>query len=207
MDVLQLMVHASLMVKLVLVLLLFLSVVSWAVIVHKHTYLSRASKETATFMHALESGAPLHNLAELARTLPASPLAGLFLHVTNASTGMSPDRMGSSLARATTREVERLHAHLMILATTGSSAPFIGLFGTVWGIVHSFQEIGAAGTASLAVVAPGIAEALVATAAGLAVAIPAVAAYNHQMNRVAHLAAEVESVATELPGIVSTRVP
>jgi len=206
MDVLQLIVHASLMVKLVLAFLLLLSVLSWAVIVHKHGYLSRAARQTTTFMAALESGMPLHTLADLARTLPASPLAALFLHVNSAAAAMSPDRLGSSLARATTREVEKLHAHLMILATTGSSAPFIGLFGTVWGIVHAFQEIGAAGSASLAVVAPGIAEALVTTAAGLAVAIPAVAAYNHQMNRVAHLAAEVESVASELPSIVSTRV-
>lgn len=207
MDVLQLIVHASLMVKLVLVFLLALSVISWAVIFHKQGYLSRAARESAAFMQALESGTSLHELVEIARRLPASPHASLFLHVNQSAAGMSPDRHGSSLARATTREVERLHAHLMILATTGSSAPFIGLFGTVWGIVHAFQEIGAAGTASLAVVAPGIAEALVTTAAGLAVAIPAVAAYNHQMNRVAHLAAEVESVAAELPGLVSARVP
>ena len=207
MDVIPLIVHASMMVKLVLVFLLVLSVLSWTVIVHKQGYLSRAGRETAKFMEGLESGMALHDLADLARTLPASPLAVLFLHIMQATAGMSPDRLGSSLARATTREVERLHAHLMILATTGSSAPFIGLFGTVWGIVHAFQEIGTAGSASLAVVAPGIAEALVTTAAGLAVAIPAVAAYNHQMSRVAHLAAEVESVATELPGIVSTRRP
>ena len=204
MDMIDLIVRASVMVKLVLGSLLLLSVLSWAVILYKSLHLQRASRESAAFMEAFESGIRLPRLAERARALPASPLAGVFLHAMGLKTGISPDRLRSALMRATVRETQRLHEHLILLATTGSSAPFIGLFGTVWGIMHAFQQIGATGSASLAVVAPGIAEALVTTAAGLAAAIPAVIAYNYHTHQAEQLVAEIEPVAAELAHMITT---
>ena len=204
MNFVDLILHASLMVKFVLLLLLLLSVLSWGTMLYKSYHLRRAVRDSAAFMDAFEAGTPIPRLAELARTLPASPLTGVFLHVMSVKGGIPPDRLRSAIERATVRETQRLHSYLIILATTGSSAPFIGLFGTVWGIVHAFQQIGASGSASLAVVAPGIAEALVTTAAGLAAAIPAVVAYNYQMNQAGQLEAEIEPVTGELLTLFSS---
>ena len=204
MDMIELMLRASVMVKLVLCALLLLSILSWAVILYKCFHLQRAARESAAFMEAFESGIRVPRLAERARAWPTSPLAGVFLHAMSLKPGLSSDRLRSALMRATVRETQRLHAHLILLATTGSSAPFIGLFGTVWGIMHAFQQIGSAGSASLAVVAPGIAEALVTTAAGLAAAIPAVIAYNYQTHQAEQLVAEIEPVAAELAHMITT---
>ena len=204
MNFLDLILHASVMVKFVLFFLLLLSVLSWGTMFYKYYHLRRAVRDSTAFMDAFEAGTPIPRHAELARTLPASPLTGVFLRVMSVKGGIPPDRLRSVLERATVRETQRLHAHLIILATTGSSAPFIGLFGTVWGIVHAFQQIGASGSASLAVVAPGIAEALVTTAAGLAAAIPAVVAYNYQTNQAGQLEAEIESVTGELLSLFSS---
>ena len=140
---LDLFFHASLPIKLVLVVLAGFSVFSWGVILYKARQFSRASRQTG------ESRGR-------SRSLPA-------------------------------QEREELESYLIVLATTGSTAPFIGLLGTVWGIMDAFRGIGAAGSASLAVVAPAIAEALVTTAAGLAAAIPAVIAYNVFVNRLGKL--------------------
>jgi biopolymer transport protein TolQ len=109
-----------------------------------------------------------------------------------------------ALASAQIREGERQEAFLSFLATTGNSAPFIGLFGTVWGIMDSFRNIGLAGSASLAVVAPGISEALIATAAGLFTAIPAVMAYNYFANRVRVMAGDMEAFSSEFLSIIET---
>jgi biopolymer transport protein TolQ len=112
------------------------------------------------------------------------------------------DNIARALRRATTSEITRLERYTTFLATTGSTAPFIGLFGTVWGIMTAFKGIGETGSASLAVVAPGIAEALVATAIGLVAAIPAVMGYNHFQNRIKVLIAEMDSFSTEFLNIV-----
>ena len=205
MNIIELILHAGVLVKLVLLCLWILSVVSWCIIGYKQYYLGRAARESAVFMEAFESGMSPNKLTELSRTLPASPLARIFLHMMEIKADLPSDRMHSALGRTITRETQRLHTYLIVLATTGSSSPFIGLFGTVWGIVNAFQRIGATGSASLAVVAPGIAEALVTTAAGLAVAIPAVVAYNYQVSRAEQLRAEIEPVAVELAEIVSSR--
>ena len=195
MNILELMLRASVMVKLVLVCLVGFSVLSWCVILYKQYCLWKAARESAAFMDAFESGTPTAQLLDLAQTMPSSPVANVFLYAAHARGSVPTDRLRGSLVRATARETQRLHSHLGLLATTGSSTPFIGLFGTVWGIVHAFQHIGTVGSASLAVVAPGIAEALVTTAAGLAAAIPAVIAYNYQLNLADQLTAELESVA------------
>src|SRR5204863_7000972 len=112
-----------------------------------------------------------------------------------------------ALRRATALEVAQLERYLPFLATTASATPFIGLFGTVWGIIAAFHGIGQQGSASLAVVAPGISEALIATAAGLAAAIPAVIGYNFFVNRVKHWATEMESFSLDLLNLFSRPVP
>jgi biopolymer transport protein TolQ len=112
------------------------------------------------------------------------------------------DNVARALRRATTQETQRLERYLTFLATTGSTAPFIGLFGTVWGIMDSFRGIGLTGSASLAVVAPGISEALVATAIGLVAAIPAVMGYNHFVNKVNVLTGEMDNFSQEFLNIV-----
>jgi biopolymer transport protein TolQ len=112
------------------------------------------------------------------------------------------DNIARALRRATTSEITRLEKYLTFLATTGATAPFIGLFGTVWGIMTAFKGIGETGSASLAVVAPGIAEALIATAIGLAAAIPAVMGYNHFQHKIKVVISEMDSFATEFLNIV-----
>jgi biopolymer transport protein TolQ len=204
MNVFELIGSAGLVVKLVLWVLLVCSVLSWSVIASKAYVLRLAVRETAAFVAAFESGAALPKLGQLAKTLPHSPLAGIFLHALTVSDDLSPERLKSSLARSTTQHLQKLQSHLIILATVGSSAPFVGLFGTVWGIINAFQRIAQAGSASLAVVAPGIAEALVATAVGLAVAIPAVVGYNHLMHQASRLAEETDAVSSQLQELVTT---
>ena len=112
------------------------------------------------------------------------------------------DNLKLAVRKAQEHESDRLASSISILATTGSATPFIGLFGTVWGIMASFQSIGERGSASLAVVAPGISEALVATAAGLAVAIPAVIFYNYFSNRVAEFESDIESFSTDFINLI-----
>jgi biopolymer transport protein TolQ len=112
------------------------------------------------------------------------------------------DNIARALRRATTSEITRLERKLTFLATTGSTAPFIGLFGTVWGIMNAFKGIGESGSASLAVVAPGIAEALIATAIGLVAAIPAVMGYNHFQHKIKVLIGVMDSFSTEFLNIV-----
>ena len=116
------------------------------------------------------------------------------------------DNISRALRRATTSEITRLEKYLTFLATTGSTAPFIGLFGTVWGIMTAFKGIGETGSASLAVVAPGIAEALVATAVGLVAAIPAVMGYNHFQHKIKVLISEMDSFSTEYLNIVQRSI-
>ncbi len=116
------------------------------------------------------------------------------------------ENISRALRRATTSEITRLEKYLTFLATTGSTAPFIGLFGTVWGIMTAFKGIGETGSASLAVVAPGIAEALVATAVGLVAAIPAVMGYNHFQHKIKVLISEMDSFTTEYLNIVQRSI-
>jgi biopolymer transport protein TolQ len=127
-----------------------------------------------------------------------SPLANLFRSVYSEKTYTDRDELKRMLKRYSALESAKLERYLNFLATTGSSTPFIGLFGTVWGIMNSFRGIGAAGSASLAVVAPGIAEALIATAIGLAAAIPAVIAYNYYLSRANRMIIEMEDFSEEL---------
>ncbi len=216
---------AGWVVKGVMVLLLLFSVICWGIILTKAIVLSRAGKHTQLFFDAFRESRKFSILYSEAKQLTFSPLAQVFkagyaelnrlsriqgAHQKSAPEG-SPepeyertgmDNIIRSLKQAVTAERTRLERGVNFLATTGSAAPFIGLFGTVWGIMESFRSIGVMKSASLAVVAPGIAEALIATAAGLAAAIPAVIFYNYFLNRINTIATEMDNFSAELINII-----
>jgi len=196
-SVIDMIFNAGPMVKFVLLILMTLSVGCWCVIVLKYRLIRRARKESGEFISLFRQRKNYSALYRDTDNLPDSHLAEIFrvgyaelsrvgksLETRNLlELSTNPEVLLENVDRAIqggmTAERQRLERFLPLLATTGSTAPFIGLFGTVWGIMTSFQEIGIKGAANLAVVAPGISEALVATAIGLGAAIPAVAAYNH----------------------------
>ncbi len=180
-TILNLIFQAGPVVKLVMLILLFFSVASWAIIIHKHLLLYRVDKETNTFNDLMQSR-DWDSLNKAIGRFSLSPVAKIFKAAHSAKDRGWED-VRRVLKRVEATEAARLEKNLTFLATTGSTAPFIGLFGTVWGIMNSFRGIGRLGSASLAVVAPGIAEALIATAAGLVAAIPAVIAYNYYLSR------------------------
>ncbi|MDH5202395.1 MAG: protein TolQ [Nitrospirota bacterium] len=195
---LQLVLRAGWVVKGVLILLLFFSVVSWAIIFFKQRYFSRANKETEQFLRAYRTGRDPKTIYQSTRSLMLSPIANVFKAVYMDEAHKEKSEIKRLLRRYEALESAKLEKYLNFLATTGSTTPFIGLFGTVWGIMNSFESIGASGAASLAVVAPGIAEALIATAAGLAAAIPAVIAYNYYLSMARRMIIEMEDFSEEL---------
>jgi biopolymer transport protein TolQ len=225
-DILQIVSNAGLVVQLVLLLLLFFSITSWAIIVIKVRYISRAYKESAYFTNFFWKSRDLSSAFVKAKQLQNSPVARIFrvgymelkklsqsgLTVTSATQSGNgatldkrfhgTDNLKRALRRAINSEMTRLTQMVPFLATTGNTTPFIGLFGTVWGIMNSFHSIGIRGSANLAAVAPGISEALVATAAGLAVAIPAVIAFNYFMQKIRSIESELQSFAADLLNIV-----
>ena len=210
----------GIIVKLVLLVLVYFSVVSWAIIFYKFIQVRKANQESERFLVFFWQTKRFDAVSAQVDRFANSPLSILFTegynelkklgqkveetndpNVITADLG-GVDNIARALRRATTSEITRLEKYLAFLATTGSTAPFIGLFGTVWGIMTSFKGIGETGSASLAVVAPGIAEALVATAIGLVAAIPAVIGYNHFQTRIKVLIAEMDNFATEFLNIV-----
>ena len=202
----QLVLQAGAVVKGVLFVLLFFSVFSWAIIVYKHRYLTQASKESDAFLEQFRRGraaAHLKGLLNATAALRYSPIANVFRAVSSEPGRLAREEIQRLLRRYEALESAKLESRLTFLATTGSTTPFIGLFGTVWGIMNAFRGIGAAGSASLAVVAPGIAEALITTAAGLAAAIPAVVAYNYYLSRARRMIIEMEDFSEELIGVLA----
>ena len=181
-TVLTLILKAGIVVKFVLLILLFFSVMSWAIIFFKFRLFAKVEKESADFHNLYIKSKSWDSLYQSTKRLSLSPLANLF-RAAYAIEDSDRVEIRRTLKRVESMEAARLERHLTFLATTGSTTPFIGLFGTVWGIMNSFMGIGRIGVASLAVVAPGIAEALIATAAGLAAAIPAVVAYNYYLSK------------------------
>jgi biopolymer transport protein TolQ len=196
-TVLTLILRAGPVVKMVLLILLFFSVISWAIIFYKYRVLSRGERESDEFQRQFRKSRELDNLYSVAKRLRLSPLASVFRAV-HPNENAEIDEIRRVLKRVEATESARLERYLTFLATTGSTTPFIGLFGTVWGIMNSFMGIGRIGSASLAVVAPGIAEALIATAAGLVAAIPAVVAYNYYLSRVRRDIIVMEDFSQEL---------
>jgi len=196
-TILTLIFKAGLIVKFVLILLLFFSVFSWAIIFYKFRLLSKVEAESREFYQDFLKSKHWDTLYQSTNKLVISPLPNLF-RAAYSIEDEGFDEIRSVLYRLETTETARLEKYLTFLATTGSTAPFIGLFGTVWGIMNSFMGIGRVGAASLAVVAPGIAEALIATAAGLAAAIPAVIAYNYFLSRTRKSVIMTENFSREL---------
>ncbi|MCC6751028.1 MAG: protein TolQ [Deltaproteobacteria bacterium] len=217
-DILSLIVNASGVVLGVLGLLAFFSLVSWYIIGYKYFYLRRAHRDSLRFLDQFWTSKRLDAIYQHAQELKRSPLSALFragyVELGRLKSGATTERdekgdwlgdlqsIERALARAQTSEMTHLESMIPFLATTGSAAPFVGLFGTVWGIMNSFRSIGAKGAANLATVAPGIAEALVATAIGLMAAIPAVMAYNYFTRRVKVLSAEMDAFGNDFLNII-----
>ena len=201
----QLILQAGPVVKAVLVILLGFSVFCWAIVFYKQTAFMAAARASDAFMKAYRTGEDAKMLSGLAKSLAASPLANVFSSVQSEQGRINREEVRRLLRRYETLESAKLHSYLTFLATTGSTAPFIGLFGTVWGIMDAFRGIGEAGSASLAIVAPGIAEALITTAVGLAAAIPAVMAYNYYLSRARRMTIEMEDFSEELLDFFSKR--
>jgi biopolymer transport protein TolQ len=197
-SALQMVLQAGLVVKGVLVILLFFSITSWTIIFYKWRLCAKADDESASFMKIYNVTRNPKDLNTSAKKFELSPLARLFKSVYSDKSNIDKQELRRMLKRYGALESARLERYLHFLATTGSTTPFIGLFGTVWGIMNAFTGIGAAGSASLAVVAPGIAEALITTAMGLAAAIPAVIAYNYYLSRVNRMIITMEDFSEEL---------
>ncbi|GBQ62870.1 ExbB/TolQ/MotA proton channel family protein [Ameyamaea chiangmaiensis NBRC 103196] len=207
--------HASLVVKLVMVGLIVCSIWVWAIIFDKIITIRRVNRQATEFEDKFWSGGSLDDLYDAEGAKPTHPLAAVFgagmgeWRRSSRITGIDlvrggvKDRVDRAMSITITREMERLERWLIFLATIGPVAPFIGLFGTVWGIMHAFGSIAAMHNTNLAVVAPGISEALFATAIGLVTAIPAVIAYNIINNSLALFSDRMEGFATEFAAILS----
>jgi biopolymer transport protein TolQ len=210
----------------VLAILVLLSVVSWAIILQKYLAYRTIERQTATFLDVFRRSSKFSEVQSVCPSLPASPLVGVFqagyaeLNAQFRATGTAPSAAAANpgggtqrpilkslaavdraLLRASAMEVNKLEKRIPFLATIASAAPFIGLFGTVWGILITFQRIGLTGSTNLATVGPGIADALIATAAGLFAAIPAVMAYNHFTTKVKGYASDLDDFSLEFLNI------
>ena len=219
--------RSSPIAKIVLLILALFSIVSWGIILYKLWTFRRSERQTTTFLDVFRRSAKFSEVASVCRSLAESPLVGLFQAgyaeltaqlrqaapaevvvgagsprpAAQRPTLKSLPAVDRALMRASVVEVNKLERRIPFLATTASIAPFIGLFGTVWGIMTAFEGIGQTGSTNLGVVAPGIAEALIATAAGLFAAIPAVYFYNHLTQRVKLFASDMDDFAMEFLNI------
>ena len=211
--------------KAVLLTLAFMSVGSWSIILYKLWVFRRSERQSSSFLDVFRRSSKFSEVQAVCRSLTESPLVGLFQSgyaelTTQLRHTAPPDDIAANpkggaarptlkslasvdraLMRASVVEVNKLESRITFLATTASIAPFVGLFGTVWGIMMSFQMIGETGSTNLASVGPGIAEALIATAFGLVAAVPAVVAYNHFSNRVRLFASQMDDFAMEFLNI------
>ncbi|MDE2180587.1 MAG: MotA/TolQ/ExbB proton channel family protein [candidate division NC10 bacterium] len=221
MNVVSLVVQAGLVAKTVLLILLSFSLMSWTLIFMKFGVFRRGQRESTQFLQIFRSAKNLTTVFEESKRFAKSPIVSLFqegyrelsqlvkgsqgpanqwpaANEPRATAADMPlhkeplDLISRTLRHASMKEVAQQERNLIFLATTGNVTPFIGLFGTVWGIMDAFASIGQAGSANLGAVAPGVAEALITTAAGLGAAIPAVIAYNYFVNRVRRQATEME---------------
>lgn len=215
--------HAGPVGQLVMFILLVFSVVSWSIVFIKMRLFKRVLADTQDFLEAFWSSSKLSEAYDTAQEYEFSPEAAIFsagftelqkINKIRTRKEGSPqtetldmqmatmDNLKRAIRKTESQEITELGKYLPFLATTGSATPFIGLFGTVWGIMASFHDIGMRGSASLTVVAPGISEALVATAAGLAVAIPAVIFYNYYASKLTHIDAEMQNFSTDFLNLV-----
>ena len=185
--------------KTVLVLLLIFSLISWAIILSKWGVLRRARVQSGRFLRAFRKAQRLQDVAAVADQFRPSPLVGVFV--------VSVTAVQRAMQIANSEELTRFERNLPWLAITGAVTPFVGLFGTVWGIIDAFHGLGTAGAATLRAVAPGISEALITTAAGLAAAIPAVIAYNLIGGSIREFASRGDDFALEMLNAVERQQP
>lgn len=219
-SILALFLRADVVVKVVIVLLFFASIWCWAIIFEKVVGLRRLNARAADFESAFWSGSSLDELYDRIGARPGDPMSAVFvtamqewrrslakgLTQNESARASLQERIERVMQIATVRELDRAERNMTFLASTGATAPFIGLFGTVWGIMNSFQSIALSKNTSLVVVAPGIAEALFATALGLLAAIPAVVAYNKLSKDLTRYAERLDSFAGEFSAILSRQM-
>lgn len=224
-SIFNMILTASWMAKGILIILLSFSLISWAIILRKWAIFRRLKGRRAKFFHAFERRSSLAEAYQSALAITDNPLTEVFkagtrelrLMTRQTDTVAAGNLVGGgggdftilekesihmALERAAAQEVEGLESGLPFLATTGSVAPFFGLFGTVWGIMDAFLSIGLRGSGNISVVAPGVAEALITTLAGLAVAIPAVIAYNAYVSRIKEIDDELRHFSSELINVI-----
>ena len=213
-SIVTLLLHASGVVQAVVALLLVVSIASWAVIFSKSTVLSRVTKENTNFEHAFWSGTSMHDLYNTAiqKTTGSGPMERIFASGMREFLKLRERRIADTVVllegaqramRANfQREVDALESQLSFLGSVASVSPYVGLFGTVWGIMHAFTGLASLEQVTLATVAPGIAEAFVATAIGLFAAIPAVVAYNRFATRIDRLANKMDTFSEEFSNIL-----
>jgi biopolymer transport protein TolQ len=222
-SLINMILHAGPVGQLVMFVLLVFSLISWSIVFIKFRLFKKVTTDTRDFLEAFWTSSRLSEAYDTAQEYEYSPEATIF------STGFTElqkinkirsrkdggnqpetlemqmatmDNLKRAIRKAESQEMTELGKYLPFLATTGSATPFIGLFGTVWGIMASFHDIGMRGSASLAVVAPGISEALIATAGGLAVAIPAVIFYNYYANKLTYIDGEMQNFSTDFLNLV-----
>jgi biopolymer transport protein TolQ len=223
-NILKLIVDAGPVVKSVLLLLVAMSVISWAIIILKARLLRRSRQNSDKFLEFFWGQKNMDTAYRKADTMPFCPVAQVFRAGYVELVNMRQDQKGKetafnadeihgimvsverALRRSSTSQTTLLERRIPFLATTGTSAPFIGLFGTVWGIMNSFLNIGASGATNLAVVAPGISEALIATAVGLLAAIPAVIGYNFCVSQIRFLTREMDNFSNDFLNIVKRQL-
>jgi biopolymer transport protein TolQ len=218
-EIIKFFLQTGWVAKIVLAILIVFSLASWSVILGKWREMGAARRASDRFLKVFRKAARLNEAAAEAPKYRSSPLTGMFqagyteleAQIRSVRREADPgttlklkslDGIGRALERARGAELERLQRALPMLATTASATPFIGLFGTVWGIMNTFHAIGATGSTSIVTVAPGIAEALVNTAAGLLAAIPAVVAYNHLLAKVRILGRRMDDFGLEFLNLV-----
>ncbi len=222
-NFLEIIMGSGIVVQIVLMILVFFSVTSWTIIFMKFRMIKKAYNESVEFNETFWKSRNLAEAYAMAKRLNNSPVARVFkvgyLEIKKISQGIMPenrdagdsglylddsgmDAITRSLRRASTSEITRLNQFVAFLATAGNTAPFIGLFGTVWGIMNSFHSIGLTGSASLAAVAPGISEALIATAVGLGVAIPSVIGFNFFNQKIRVISSEMENFSADFLNII-----
>ena len=218
-GILDLVRGSGLVVQAILYLLILFSVASWGIIAYKYRQIRQAKRESEKFIEIFWERRNLSSIHDASRDLKGSPVGQVFragyeelVRVTrtkkDSSVGESlttelggVDNVSRAMKRATSVEITKLENYLTFLATTASAAPFIGLFGTVWGIMDAFRGLSVTHSSSIQAVAPGIAEALIATAVGLAAAIPALIAYNHFVQQIKVVAVEMDNFSHEFLNI------
>jgi biopolymer transport protein TolQ len=211
-EILDLVGETGPVAKVVLVILLAFSVISWAIILSKWSLLRRARVQSGRFVRAFRKAQRLQDVGAVAEQFRPSPLVGVFEsgfeeYRRQAGVAGNPIAIQRAMQIATSEEMTRFERNLPWLAITAAVTPFIGLFGTVWGIIDAFHGLGTAGAATLRAVAPGISEALITTAAGLAAAIPAVIAYNLIGGSIREFASRGDDFALEMLNMVERQQP